>query len=323
MQPQQKANVSGSGDQLCAQCGSPMPKEMRFCRSCGNRLGEGSAEYTETVRFPGQTAPNQSGQTTPFYPTFNAPMTTVNPTYRRRRRLGFTGTAWLWIALVAFFGLGGVMSLARKGGHLPRAAFTISADRSYVGVDELRTTDGGATFANVEPPGGPADKAGLVGGDVITSLDGRPIREANEAMDLLERTPIGKTVELVYLRDGISRTTQLTTISRSDLDRLNAEYSRRSEGKGKFGFEVNRMTRVTIPETKTFGVRINWVESNGPADLFGIKQGDIITDYDEVPIRTPEEFLMRVRRTLPHTKVNITLFRDGQKIVVPVTLGKN
>jgi hypothetical protein len=32
---------------------------------------------------------------------------------------------------------------------------------------------------------------------------------------------------------------------------------------------------------------------------------------------------MRVQRTLPHTKVNITLLRDGQKIVVPVTLGKN
>lgn len=296
---------------------------MRFCRSCGNRLGEGPAEYTETVRLPGQTAPNKGGQTTPFYPTFNAPMTSVNPTYCRRRRLGFTGTAWLWIALVAFFGLGGVMSLARKDGHLPRAAISFGANRSYVGVDELRTTDGGATFGDVEPPGGPADKAGLVGGDVVTSLDGRPIKEANEAMDLLERTPIGKKVEVIYLRDGISHTTQLTTISRSDLDRLNADYSRRSEGKGKFGFEVNRMTRVTIPETKTFGVRINWVEPNGPAELFGIKQGDIITDYDEVPIRTPEEFLMRVQRTLPHTKVNITLLRDGQKIVVPVTLGKN
>jgi S1-C subfamily serine protease len=299
-----------------------MPKEMRFCRSCGNRLGEGPAEYTETVRFPGQTAPNRGGQTTPFYPTFNAPMTTANPTYCRRRRLGLTGTAWLWIALVAFFGLGGVMSLARKG-HVPRAAFTIDANRSYVGVDDFRTTDGGATFADIEPPGGPADKAGLVGGDVVTSLDGHPIREANDATDLLEHTPIGKTVEVVFLRDGMSHTTQLTTISRSDLDRLKAEYSRRSEGKGKFGFEVNRMTRISTPETKTFGVRINWVEPNGPADLFGIKPGDIITGYDDVQIRTPEEFQMRVRRTLPHTKVNITLIRDGQKMLIPVTLGKN
>jgi len=322
MQPQQKANVSGSGDQFCAQCGSPMPKEMRFCRSCGNRLGEGPAEYTETVRFPGMTAPHNGGQTTPFYPTFNAPMTTVTPSYCRRRRLGFTGTAWLWIVLVAFFGLGGIMSLARKG-HGPRAAIAYSADRSYLGFGEMRTTDGGVSFDDVEPPGGPADKAGLVGGDIVTSLDGHPVREANEATDLLRDITIGKTVEIVYLRDGISHTTQLTTISRGELDRLKADYNRRSGGTGKFGFDVNRMTRVSTPETKTFGVRINWVESNGPADLFGIREGDIITDYDEVPIRTPREFLMRVQRTLPHAKVNIGLVRDGQKTVIPVTLGKN
>src|SRR5438552_10753823 len=141
MQPQQ--NLSGSNgatDQsaiVCTQFGSPMPKEMRFCRSCGNRLGEGPAEYTETVRFPGVTASRSCGNTTPFYPTFNAPMATVNPG-RRRRRLGFAGTTWLWIALVAFFGMGGIMSLARKG-RVARPPFTMSAPRSWVGVNQFDT----------------------------------------------------------------------------------------------------------------------------------------------------------------------------------------
>lgn len=293
---------------------------MRFCRACGNRLGEGPAEYTETVRFSGTTAPAGGGQTTPFYPTFNAPMT-VSPVCYRRRRLGFTGTAWLWIALVGFFGFGGIMSLARKGGHVPRGAITIASNRSYVGVDDFRTTAGGVSFEDVEPPAGPADKAGLVGGDIVTSLDGHPIREANEAMDLLGDIPIGKTIEIIYLRDGNFHNTQLTTISRSDLDRLKADY--RSLGKGKLGFDPDRTTRISTPETKTFGVRINWVDPNGPADLFGIKEGDVITDYGDVPIRTPGELLMRVRRTLPHTKIDITLLRDGQKMIIPVTLGRN
>lgn len=321
MQPQQNFGSPGAGEQLCAQCGSPMPREMRFCRSCGNRLGEGPAEYTETVRFPGVTAANRGGQTTPFYPTFNAPMTTVNPG-RRRRRLGWKGTTWLWIVLVAFFGMGGLMSLARKGGRVPSISIPISSNRSFVGVDDFRTTDGGATFKNVEPPGSPADRAGLVGGDIVTNFDGHPIRQANEVMDLLERTPIGKTVEVIYLRDGISHTTQLTTISRDEYNRLDREYDRRAEGNGRFGFERGRMTIIRTPETKTFGVRLDWVETNSPADLFGIKKGDIITDFDNVPIRTPDEFYMRVRRTVPYTTVNITLVREGQKIVVPVKIGK-
>jgi membrane-associated protease RseP (regulator of RpoE activity) len=320
MQPQQNFVSPGAGEQSCTQCGSPMPKEMRFCRSCGNRLGEGPAEYTETVRFPGATATNKGGQTTPFYPTFNAPMTTVNPG-RRRRRLGLKGTTWLWIALILFFGMGGLMSLARKG-RVSAPPFAISSTRSFVGVDDFRTTDDGATFKNVEPPGSPADKAGMVGGDIVTSFDGHPVRQANEITDLLQNIPIGKTVEVVYLRDGISHTTQLTTISRDEYNRLDREYSRRPEGNGKFGFERRRMTPISRPETKTFGVQIDWLEPNGPALLFGIQSNDIITDFDNVPIRTPDEFYMRVRRTLPYTTVNITVIRDGKKLVIPVKIGK-
>ena len=320
MQPQPNLGNPGAGEQLCAQCGSPMPKEMRFCRSCGNRLGEGPAEYTETVRFPGATSANRGGGTTPFYPTFNAPMTTVNPG-RRRRRFGWKGTTWLWIALILFFGMGGLMSLARKG-RLQAPTITIGSNRSYVGVDDFRTTDGGATFKNVEPPGSPADKAGMVGGDIVTSFDGHPVSKSSEVMDILEKTPIGKTLEVVYLRDGISHTTQLTTISRDEYNRLDREYNRRPEGNGMFGFERRRMTPISRPETKTFGVQIDWLESNGPARLFGIQVNDIITDFDNVPIRTPDEFYMRVRRTIPYTTVNITVLRDGKKIVVPVKIGK-
>src|SRR5437016_2056195 len=104
MQPQQNFGAPGPDDRLCTQCGSPMPKEMRFCRSCGNRLGEGPAEYTETVRLPGATASGAPG-TTPFCPSVNAPLM-QQPAYKRRRRLGFTGNAWIWIVLVAFFAVG-------------------------------------------------------------------------------------------------------------------------------------------------------------------------------------------------------------------------
>jgi serine protease Do len=174
----------------------------------------------------------------------------------------------------------------------------------------------------VDAPGGPADKAGLVGGDVITSFDGQSMAKQNDIMDLLRRTPIGKTVEVVYLRDGVERKTQLTTVSREEYSRLTDAYEGRPEGFGLFGFERGRMTRIAAPETKTYGVRIDWVQENRPADLFGIKRGDIITDFDNIPIRTPDEFYMRVRRTIPYTTVNITVLRDGQKMVIPVRIGK-
>ena len=301
-----------------------MPLEMRFCRSCGNRLGEGPAEYTETVRLPGATA-SRPPATTPFYPSVNAPLIQQSggQFMPRRRRLGFTGMTWLWIVLGVFFAGGGLMSAIRRNVVRP-VTIGINPARSFVGVNDFDTTDGGATFDDVEPPGGPADKAGLVGGDIVTSFDGHPIRSANDISDQLKNTPIGKSVEVVYLRDGISHTTQLTTVSREEGSRLDREYSRRPEGKGYFGFESksNRMTRIDDPSSRTYGVQIDWLDRNGPAELFGIKVGDIITDFDNVPIRTPNEFLSRVRRAVPLSTVNITLLREGQKMVIPVKIGK-
>src|ERR1051325_8746417 len=91
-----------TGEIACSQCGAPMPREMRFCRNCGNRLGEGPAEYTETVRLP-----NAAGRpaSDPFAPAYAAPL--VQQPYKKRRR--FTGMTWLIIAIVTLFLMGGVL----------------------------------------------------------------------------------------------------------------------------------------------------------------------------------------------------------------------
>jgi len=321
MQPQQNFGAPGPGDRPCAQCGSPMPKEMRFCRSCGNHLGGGGpAEYTETVRLPGATTQQRGAGTTPFYPTFNAPMATINPG-RRRRRMGFAGTTWMWIALVAFFGMGGIMSLARKS-HIPRPTFTIGANRSWVGVNQFDTTDGGVTFKYVDMPGGPADKAGLVGGDVITSFDGHPVKSSSEMMDLLVKTPIGKQVAVIYLRDGISHTTQLTTVSREEYSRLEDVYNHRPEGRGQLGFDDGDARRVPIPGTNIYGVQLNDISQNRPLDLAGVKEGDIVIEFDGVPIRSVGELTARDHRALPYSTVKMVVMRGNEKLEIPVKVGK-
>src|SRR5262245_33759867 len=98
MQSEEKHNENRQysadhGDvKVCPQCGAPMPGEMRFCRDCGQRLGEGPAEYTETVRF---TAPSNGRSTAPFMPGVHAPVAPWACAPGRRRRLGFTGMTWI------------------------------------------------------------------------------------------------------------------------------------------------------------------------------------------------------------------------------------
>src|SRR4030095_3872881 len=163
----------------CANCHSPMPSELRFCRNCGFRLGEGLAEYTETVRFqdvpPGHFAGQNAANSFPH--GVGGPMT-VSPSgqVRKARRRRMSGMTWMFIAMLIFF-VGAAVFTAIKSPNRPFGGISrpVPPPRSYFGVDGFETAedDSGATFANVEPPGSPAAEAGLVGGDIIISAAGR------------------------------------------------------------------------------------------------------------------------------------------------------
>jgi serine protease Do len=71
-----------------------------------------------------------------------------------------------------------------------------------------------------------------------------------------------------------------------------------------------------------FGVRLDDVSPSLPADMAGIKNGDIIIEFGGVPIRTPEELASRVRRAIPYEPVNVVLMRGGERLEIPVKMGR-
>ena len=296
-----------SGVTTCSNCHSTMPSELRFCRNCGFRLTDGNAGYTDPVSFPGQ-------------PRLGA----VAAPPKKRRRMG--GMAWVFVGLLFFFvaaaAFTAVISPMRR--NHARVAET-PVNRSYVGVDEWQTTDNksGVTFAAVFPPNGPADKAGLVGGDVIVTFDGQPVQHEDEITRALTKIPPGKVVDVVYLRDGESHTTKLTTVDENELKRLTREFENRPrEQRARFGYDDSETERVEIPGTKIAGVRLDEVTPSMPADIAGVKNGDVVIEFDGIPIRTPDEMLMRVRRAVPYTTLKLTVMRGQEKLEIPVRVGR-
>jgi serine protease Do len=230
----------------------------------------------------------------------------------------------MFIGLLIFFiasaGFTAIIKQVRP--RIPRGAATVTAPRSFAGVSSFDTTEGGVTFDNISPPDGPADKAGLVGGDIVTTVDGQPVHSDDEMTEILRRIPIGKTVEVVYLRDGETKNTKLTTISEAEMERLNEVYDGRPQGRAQFGYEDGQAQRVEIPNTKMFGVQLGEILANRPADLAGVKEGDIAIEFDGIPIRTEEEFLSRVRRALPYSTVKVVVMRGAERVELPVKMGR-
>jgi len=234
-----------------------------------------------------------------------------------------SGMAWIFVGLLVFFigaaAFTAVVTPLRR--HAP-IEFRAPVSRSWVGVDEFDRTDGGVTFDHTDLIGGPADKAGLVGGDVITTWDGVTVTDDDQMMDLLTKTPIGKTVDVVYIRDGETKKTKLTTISKEDFDRMSRAFEKRPEGRSRFGYEDGDTEVVEIPGTKMHGVKLNNISPSLPADMAGVKNGDVVIQFGETPIRTRAEFLMRVRAAVPYSTVKLTVMRGDEKIEIPVKMGR-
>ena len=134
--------------------------------------------------------------------------------------------------------------------------------------------------------------------------------------DAISQTPIGKTVEVVYLRDGETKTTKLTTVSNEDYD-LDAVMPRE---RGLMG--VDDLDRVPVEGTKLHGVRVNDVYDNRPADLAGLKEGDIITEFDGKPVRTGEGLDNYIKLSKPASTVKLIIYREGQRLELPVKMGR-
>jgi S1-C subfamily serine protease len=66
-----------------------------------------------------------------------------------------------------------------------------------------------AVVAAAVEPNSPADRAGLVAGDVLISVDGQPVTGADDLIRILTGDMIGRTVELALLREGQRRTLSL------------------------------------------------------------------------------------------------------------------
>jgi hypothetical protein len=312
----------------CPSCRAALMPGMRFCRTCGFRLGEGLAEYTETVRLNGMPlmSPQPGAQTlrTPAAATtsLSAPATRMRSLSRRRYcgggwRMGWL--SWVFIALLISGVTGGGKFLNSVIRSAPRFRVSVPLmSRSFLGVDDFDYVRGEGVMLDAVLPGTPAHFAGLRDGDLIQRFDGKAINSEDEMRDTLRRTPVGKTVEVVYTRDGTARTTMLKTIAPGDYDQ---QAFLPSGGTGYWG--VDDLERVPATGADAYGVRLGRVLRNQPADIAGLQRSDIIVSFNGDPVRTTTGLRSYIDHATPGSTVSVGVVRDGQRVEVPVKMGKD
>jgi serine protease Do len=182
-----------------------------------------------------------------------------------------------------------------------------SVTRGWIGVqiqsvtpeiaDSLGLKNAQGALVAEPQSGGPAAKAGIEAGDVITAVNGTTIKDARELARQIGGLPPGSSVKLSILHKGAEKSVALT------LGQLPNEREARAEtgtNNDAAGTDVPRLGLTLAPAGQVAGsgnegVVVTNVDPNGIAADHGLKTGDVILDVGGKKVGNPGEVRDAIR----------------------------
>jgi serine protease Do len=163
--------------------------------------------------------------------------------------------------------------------------------------------------------GSPAEKAGLKPGDLITDVNGHPVRTGSDLVDPIADTPVGQSVQLKYMRNKEAHEVSVVVADRSKLfPNTSEELETSPEGiePAEFGLHVEDLTPELARKlgiTKQPGVIVSEVEPASFAEDIEFSRGDIIVEVNHVPVANLNEYRREVARLKPGQDVLFKVIR--------------
>jgi len=192
-------------------------------------------------------------------------------------------------------------------GHVTRAWLGVSIQQltpelaDSLGVEDTH----GALVAGVTADG-PAAKAGIKTGDVITAFNDKPIDAHNGLPTLVAASKVGTTAEVRVLRDGKQKTLDVTLAKLAE-DEV-AETA--APNKGKWGLMLRELTpeeRAQRDVADGQGVLVAGVAPDSPAEDAGLHNGDIVLQVNR-----------RVVGSVDALKAEIAKVAEGKSLLLLV-----
>jgi serine protease Do len=145
----------------------------------------------------------------------------------------------------------------------------------------------GALIGEVSP-GSPAEKAGILPGDIIVEYKGKEITQMNMLPTLVAQTQVGETVNVALFRNGKKKNVSVT-VAKLEEDEAPAEMGQESV----LGLTVQQLTPELAQSLKIKdkeGIIVANVEPGSAAEDAGLRPGDLILEVNRQEVRNMEEY---------------------------------
>jgi len=179
--------------------------------------------------------------------------------------------------------------------------------------------DGGALINGVIPQG-PADKAGLQAGDVITAVGEQKIREGTDLLRTVLRHGVGERLTLEVRRGNKTKKVPLVTGQRPSEDGVQ-QGQQGAQDNHMLGLALEEMTPRLRERFRYEGdgqVFVRGVTPGSDADRAGLRPGDIILQADRQLVRSIGD----VRAALKDGKAVLYVERESRRFFQPITRSK-
>ncbi len=213
-----------------------------------------------------------------------------------------------------------VSSQLKSGGKIARGWLGVSIQEITKDLADsfgMKNTNG-ALVAGVEKSG-PADKGGLVAGDVILRFDGKAINSSSDLPRAVGGVKPGKSVNVEVLRKGATKTLSVVVAEApNDKDDVS------SPSKGATKPEVNRIGLILNELTPQQKKKLNGkngllvTDSQGASALAGVRRGDIVLGINNAEVATVEQFNKTLSGISNGKTVAVLVLRGESTLYVPI-----
>jgi len=211
-----------------------------------------------------------------------------------------------------------------KSGRVTRGSIGVSFQEE-LGTNQITLKSLGAPYGVViegVEPGSPAEKAGLKGGDVITSVNGTAVKTGNDLVNPIASAPIGSKVKITYYRDKQMKETSATVEDRTRVfpnTQGRVSSTPDENAPAEFGLHVENLTPVRAQKVGIEGqkgVVVSEIEPASFADDTGFQPGDVVSEVNGAAVTSVDDYRKAISKLKPGENVVFKILRrNGDRVM--------